>query len=136
MRKSIFTAAVCVLILGIAAFGAFAGEEKAGEKTAFKAIHMVNLNSVADEAEFISILNELNDVIEELGYPEIRYIVWKEKGRGEGRYQYFFESTWPDIKTYQKIHEHEKYQKVRDKHKETYDKLLKDDVYNRYMPLN
>ena len=124
MRKNIFTIAICILIAGIAAFSVSAANEPDSEKTAFKALHMVNLNSVADEAEFIGILNDLNAVIKELGHPEIRYTVCKEMGRREGRYQYLFESTWPDIETYQKIHDDPKYKEVSKKHKKTYEKTI------------
>jgi quinol monooxygenase YgiN len=109
------------------------GENKEG---VFRAVHLVNLKSVENEAEFVEMLNDFNKVVAEVGYPNIRYNLWKERGDREGQYRYIFESTWPDQATYDKVHENEKYQAVSEKHKTRYEEFVKEDIYSRYVPLN
>jgi hypothetical protein len=102
----------------------------------FKAVHLLNLKSVENEAKLIAMLDDFNKVVAEVGYPNIRYNIWKERGDREGQFKYIFESTWPDQATYDKVHNNEKYQSIFKKYKTHYEDLIKEDVYSRYVPLN
>ncbi len=71
----------------------------------FRTVHLINLNTVEDEAEFIAIADDFNNVVVELGYQNIRYNFWKETGDRKGQYKYIFESNWPDQETYDEVHD-------------------------------
>jgi quinol monooxygenase YgiN len=102
----------------------------------FRAVHLLNLKSIENEAKLIAMLEDFNKVVAEAGYPKIQYHLWKERGDREGQFKYIFESTWPDQATYDKVHNNEKYQSIFKKYKTRYEELIKEDVYNRYVPLN
>ncbi|WP_242083532.1 hypothetical protein [Aestuariivivens sediminis] len=102
----------------------------------YKTVHLINIISVEDEAEFIAIADDFNRVVAELGYQNIRYHFWKEARSHEGQYKYIFESTWPDQDTYDKVHEYEKFKLVWEKNYAKWKKMIAEDIYNRYIPLN
>ena len=112
------------------------GKEDGSTSKVFRAVHLVNLKSPDSEAEFVTMLNDFNMVVAEVGYPNIRYNLWKERGDREGQFKYIFESTWSDQATYDKVHDNEKYQAVFEKYKTRYEELIKEEVYSRYVPLN
>ena len=118
------------------AFFLFSGSSFVQEGV-FRAVHLLNLKSVENEAKLIAMLEDFNNVVAEAGYPNIQYNLWKERGdREEGQFKYIFESTWPDQATYDKVHNNEEYQTVFKKYKTQYEELIKEDVYSRYIPLN
>jgi hypothetical protein len=102
----------------------------------FRTVHLVNLKSVEDEAEFVAIADDFNKVVAELGYQNIRYNIWKETGDRGGHYKYVFESTWPDQETFDEVHEYEKFKVVWEKSYAKWKKMIEEDIYNRYIPLN
>ena len=102
----------------------------------FKAVHLINLNADTSEAELQKILDELNNVITELGYTDIKYQLWKERGDTEGKYKYIFESKWPSQGIYDKVHNSDSYKKITEKYKTGYKELIKEEDYSRYIPLN
>ena len=102
----------------------------------FKSVHLVNLYSDGSELELLKILKEFNKVITELGYPNIKYRLWKERGDRQGTYKYFFESTWPNQETYEQIHNTSKYKNLVEKYEKRYKLLFRDESYSRYIPLN
>ncbi len=102
----------------------------------FRTVHLVNLKTVEDEAEFVAIADDFNKVVAELGYQNIRYIFWKETRGREGQYKYIFESTWPDQETYDKVHEYEKFKVVWEKNYTKWKRMIEEDIYNKYIPLN
>jgi hypothetical protein len=102
----------------------------------FRTVHLVNLKTVEDEAEFVTIADDFNKIVSELGFQDVHYNFWKEiKGR-EGQYKYIFESTWPNQETYDKVHEYEQFKVVWEKNYTKWKKMIKEDIYNRYIPLN
>lgn len=102
----------------------------------FTAVHLVNLQSEDMEEEFMTITKDFNQALKEIGYPDIKYKVWKERSGRDGKYTYFYQTIWPDQATYDKVHSHEKYHKAVEKHGSRYEELVSEDVYNRYVPLN
>lgn len=93
-------------------FGQERTKKKEHNVAGFRTVHLINLKSVEDEAEFVTIADDFNKVVAELGYQNIRYNFWKETGDRGGQYKYIFESTWPDKETYDKVHEYEKFKVV------------------------
>ncbi|MFQ5630736.1 MAG: ester cyclase [bacterium] len=126
--RTYFDSAVMMAQLGL--------NNQPNKETVFRALHLITIESEDDEAAFIALLNDFNKVVAELGYPGIKYQLWKERGDRQGKYKYFFESTWPDQETYDKVHEHEKYKAVLEKAESKYDELVKDDIYSRYVLVN
>jgi len=129
---------IVAFLIGIPStiFGQEITKKEENKGGVFRAVHLVNLKSVENEAEFVAMLNDFNKVITELGYQNIRYNIWKERGDREGKYKYIFESTWPDQGTYDKVHKNEKYQAIFEKYKTRYEEFIKDEIYSRYIPLN
>jgi quinol monooxygenase YgiN len=129
---------ILAFLLGVpsAIFGQEMTKKEENKVEGFRTVHLVNLKSVENEAEFIAISNNFNEVVAELGYQNIRYNIWKESGYHEGQYKYIFESTWPDQETFDKVHKNEKFQAVWKTNKAVWDELIKEDTYNRYILLN
>jgi len=117
-------------------FGQEMTKKEENKVEGFRTVHLVNLKSVENEAELVAISKDFNKVVAELGYQNIRYNIWKENGYREGQYKYIFESTWPDQETYDKVHKNDKFQVAWKTHWAEWQKLIKDDIYNRYIPLN
>ena len=102
----------------------------------FRTVHLINLKTIEDEAEIVAIADDFNKVVAELGYQNIRYNFWKETIGRNGQYKYIFESTWPNQETYDKVHEYEKFKLVWEKNYTKWKKMIEEDIYNRYIPLN
>jgi len=132
--RTMITGIVGLLLLGSITFS-FTGLTES-ETTEFTALHLVNLQSEDMEGEILAMMNDMNQALEEIGYPNIKYEVWKQRSNRDGRYSYLIQSTWPDQATYDKVHSHEKYQTTWDKHRSRYEELIAEDLYNRYIPLN
>lgn len=106
------------------------------ESQAIKALHVFNFKDGTGEQQYLSIINEFNQLYKRLGHPGIKYQVWKELEGRNGDYEYIQESTWPDKATYDKIHNDPEYKKLAEKYKDAWGKLGIEQVYNRYSPLN
>ena len=100
-------------------------------KQAFKAVHLVTLTS-ADVAPLLAALADLNAAIAGAGQPEIRYRLYKVVGKQVGNYNYMWESSWPSGAVYDRIHNGPAFQEATKKHPEV-ERLMKDEVYNRYV---
>jgi len=137
-KFTVFFIIIGAFFIGIpsAVFGQEMTKKEENKEGVFRTVHLVNLNSVENEAEIVAILNDFNKVFAEVGYPNIRYNLWKERGDREGKYKYIFGSTWPDQATYDKVHKNEKFQAVFEKYKARWEELVNEDVYSRYVPLN
>ena len=129
---------IIIVAFIIAIPGAVLGQEmtKKNIVVGFRTVHLLNLKNIEDEAEFVAIADDFNKVVAELGYQNIRYNFWKETTGREGQYKYIFESTWPDQGTYDKVHEYEKFKVVWEKSYAKWKKMVAEDIYNRYIPLN
>lgn len=72
-----------------------------------------------DPQELLTFFNEWNKAIDEIGYPDAGYKIWLIQ-EDTSNINYMVEGHWPDQETYDKIHDHELYQKV---YEENQDKL-------------
>lgn len=96
------------------------------------ALHLFNLPAAESEAEFISMLADLNAAIAAAGHPETRYTFWKVTGEQAGPRAYLFGSIWADRATYDAVHAHPAYTSVTATHQAAFERLVLDEVYNRY----
>lgn len=116
----------------IAAFGATVLAQDAPPKEAFKAVHLVNLKSPADVAALQAALADINKVVANAGYRDVRYRLYKVTGKQAGTYGYLWESSWPGGEVYDKVHKSAEWSASSKKHPGL-DVLMKDEVYNRYV---
>ena len=107
-------------------------------KEVFKSIHLINLKPDASEQDLLNLLDELNKIISELRVAEVKYQLWKDRGdeNKHRNYQYIMESTWPNQKVYDTVHNSEIYKTFVEKTGEKWEELIQDHVYTWYMALN
>jgi hypothetical protein len=98
----------------------------------FLSLHLFSLSSAEAEAELVGMLDEFNEVIADAGHPETRYRVWKVTGQQAGGHSHLFGSLWADRATYDVVHEHADYKALQEKHREAYERLMGEQVYNQY----
>jgi hypothetical protein len=116
----------------IAAFGATVLAQDAPPKEAFKTVHLANLKSAADVAALQAAIADMNKVVANAGYRDVRYRLYKVTGKQAGAYAYLWESSWPGGDAYDKVHKSAEWTASSKKHPEL-DALMKDDLYNRYV---
>lgn len=87
------------------------------------------------EQEFLSVLNEYNQLFSKLGYPNVRYRLWKVSGKQAGEYAHMWQSFWPSRAVYDKVHENEAYKKLAEKYRAFGEATVKAEVYNHYVEL-
>lgn len=107
-----------------------------GSIVGFRAVHRMKLKTVEDEAEFVVIADVFNKLMDELGYKNVRYKFWKLTEGNDGVYKYIFESNWPDKETYDKVHEHEKFEETFRKWYPKFKSMISHELYSRYVLLN
>jgi quinol monooxygenase YgiN len=98
----------------------------------FLSVHVFNLASAEAETQLVGMLNEFNEAVTAAGHPETRYRVWKVTGEQTGEHAYVFGSGWADRATYDAVHEHADYKALQEKHREAYERLMGEQVYNHY----
>ncbi len=131
-RQSIIIALVFGFML--ASFS-FSGESKSNQDRSFKTVHLFNLKSELKQRELEVMIKDLNKCLAKHGFSEVKYKAWKLRSESNCKYTYLFESTWPDVTTYNKIHETIEYKRIRTKWQQNWASVL-DEVYGRYEPLN
>ena len=128
MKRLIATQLALLAALGAAV--AF-GQEPPPDKP-FKAVHLVNLASASEEAALITALADMNQAVTKAGQPSIRYRLWKVAGQQKGSHAYLWESSWPGRAVYEAVHNHAEWVAAAKRHPEM-EKIMKDEVYNRYV---
>ncbi len=126
---------IFILILGFTlALVAFVSPLRPWEPKgpAFRTVHLFNLPSPETEAKLLGMLGEFNQLFTQLGYPNVQYRVWKVHGEQKGDYSYLWDSLWPDRATYDKVHEHEAYRKLIERHQKAFEEIVKKEIYNQY----
>lgn len=122
-----------ILLLGLLITGLETGPraQEPVPTEAFKAVHLVTLTS-SDVATLLTALADMNAAIAKAGHPEIRYRLYKAAGKQQGNYSYMWESTWPSGAVYSQVHDSAAFQAATKKHPEI-ERLMKDEIYNRYV---
>jgi len=76
-----------------------------------------------DPQELLTFFNNWNNAIDEIGYPDAGYKIWVIQ-EDTSNVKYMIEGYWPDQEAYNKIHDHELYQKVYEENKRIWDGLI------------
>jgi hypothetical protein len=129
-RALLTIAAIMVLVLLVSAV--YSQKDPA---PAYKAVHLMKLTSPKAEANLLTIVAEFNKLYTEIGYPNIRYRVWKISGKQSGQFTHIWESEWPDKATYDKVHGLKEVTELITRHEKELREILKDQLYNRYEEL-
>jgi quinol monooxygenase YgiN len=98
----------------------------------YLSVHVFNLASAEAENELVGILEEFNGAISEAGYPQTRYGVWKVSGDQAGDHAYLSGSLWADRAAYDAAHEYPSYKALSEKHGDALEKLIPEEIYNKY----
>ncbi len=104
---------------------------------AYKTVHLLKLTTSKAENDLLKGLGEANKLFGQLGYPNIRYRVWKVSGTPSGGFTHLWESEWPDKSAYDKIHELKEFTDSWARYEKEFEAIEKDQVYNRFeeMPI-
>ena len=76
-----------------------------------------------DPQELLTFFNQWNKAIVEIGYPDAGYKIWLIQ-EDTSNINYMVEGHWPDQETYDKIHDHELYQKVYEENQDKFEGLV------------
>jgi len=125
---------IALQVILCAALGTPVLAQEAAPPGPFKAVHLVNLKSAADEATLRAALADLNAVVSAAGFPDIKYRIFKVTGKQTGKHNYLWESSWPSGAVYDKVHADPAWDAAVKKHPGMR-ALLDDDVYNRYVEI-
>ena len=98
----------------------------------FKSVHFFNLTWDAEEAFLVEALQELNIAIEEVGYPDAGYRLWRVSTHREGRYAYLLEGIWPDQATYDAIHASAIWLRAVERAQPVMGQIVEQEVYDRF----
>lgn len=99
----------------------------------FKTSHLLNLPSDVTESALLSILTDMNQAIAKAGCAKCRYALFKVHGQQQGTYSYMWEAAWPGGAVYAKVHNDPGYQAALRRHPELEEKVMKNEIYNRYV---
>jgi hypothetical protein len=90
---------------------------------------------VQEEGRLLSVLQEFNQVLARLGFKGVRYRLWKIQGAAAGLSGYMYESTWPSLEIYDRVHKEAAYTKVLEKHLPFLREVLKNEIYDKLVEL-
>jgi quinol monooxygenase YgiN len=125
---------ILLLVLLLALLGSGPRAQDRAPTEAFKAVHLVTLTS-ADVATLLGALEAVNAAVAEAGHPEVRYRLFEVVGKQTGNHNYMWESSWPSVAVYDRVHQGPAFQAATKKHPDM-ERLMKDEVYNRYVEVS
>lgn len=96
-----------------------------------KSVSLFHDSIPTDPAEMKAALERMNLVIDEIGYPDAGYQVWQANGEDSLDFRIMVEGYWPDLATYQLIHDHPSYKSAGEVAKQQM-KGLKTVSYHRF----
>jgi hypothetical protein len=103
--------------------------------SAFRTIHQFNLTTIQEESRLRAVLDEFNQLFSKLGFPEVRYRLWRAQESTPGQWTYIYDSIWPDRDTYDKVHQNSAYKTLIEKHLAFLQQVLKNEIYGKYIEL-
>lgn len=104
--------------------------------TQLKSVHLFSLTWDVEEALIINALQELNEAVAEVGYPEYGYRLWEVSADHEGDYTHLLEGTWPNQEIYDEIHRAEVFQRTATRVAPLLESLILGRLYNRYTEIS
>ncbi len=128
MKSSVCIIAIAAL-LGAASVGVCA--QGSGRGPSFATEHLIKLQP-SEEARLLSVLQAFNQLFTELGYPDVRYRLWKLAEDSTMQWSHRWDSVWPDRDTYDKVHQDDAFRKLLGKHRSYLEEILKGGVYCRF----
>jgi len=131
MKMRIIAGLSALVFSGVFHFGSVANPVGAP----FRTLHQFNLTTIGEETRLLAVLEEFNQLFAKLGYPEVRYRLWRVQEGGPGQLNYLYDSLWPDRATYDKVHQDSGYKALLEKHLPFLQQILKDEVYYKYVEL-
>jgi ketosteroid isomerase-like protein len=101
-----------------------------------KSVHLVNVAPGSTQEDVVEIFTALNAGIQEAGYPDAGYSLWKigeaeEPDTAPIGSDYFLEGLWPDQATYDQIHQAEAFQAAIESVTASWQRVLADQSYAR-----
>ena len=127
MKSKIFNIAFATLVaMASLAFAIQEGTNQAGFTTA----HYFNLEP-SDEAKLLTFMQDFNQLFTKLGYPNVKYRLWRITNDTTAQRSYRWDAVWPNRAAYDKVHQDESYKKLLEKHRPAFDALVKDHLYYR-----
>jgi hypothetical protein len=78
-----------------------------------KSVSLFHNSTGKDVAVIKAVMDRMNAAVAAIGYPDAGYQVWSVQSSEDPGFEIMVEGRWPDQETYQRIHDHELYQKAR-----------------------
>ena len=88
-----------------------------------KSVSLFQDSTNADPGKLQASIEKLNQAIDSIGYPDAGYKIWQVDSQDSLDFKFMVEGYWPDQKTYDIIHEHELYKKIRETVKTNFEAL-------------
>lgn len=106
-----------------------------------KSVNLFNIASEADEAELSAAVALLNAGIQETGFQNAGYNLWKMGGSQDPDasplgFDYLMEGIWPDQAAYDEIHAAEAYLAAGEASGDVFERILADRLYSRFVRIN
>lgn len=95
-------------------------------------LHLYDSTMNVSEDELAKVLDELNAVIAEIGFPGAGYSLWKAQDDSLMQNRFMILSRWPDKTAYDSIHNCEAYNSFHEENKEFFESVRKRSLYHRY----
>ncbi len=105
--------------------------DKVRAPAGYKTLHLFDFPNGMTESDLSSGLQRFNTAIEELGYPGSGYFLYKYTEADVKDYRYYFEGVWPDMDTYNTIHESPEWQAVAGDNAAVYEQLKPVEIYRK-----
>ena len=99
-------------------------------------LHLYDSTLNVSEVELAKVIDEVNNVIAELGYPGAGYLLWKVQNDSIMQYRFMILSSWPHKAAYDSIHKNEAYDSVLEKYTEFFESMTPQSIYRRYDLVN
>ena len=99
-------------------------------------LHLWDSTLNVSEVELAKILDDVNNVIAELGYPGAGYLLWKVQNDTLMQHRYMMLSSWPDRAAYDSIHNSEAWQSIWEEHSEFLEPMRSQSIYLKYDLVN
>ena len=96
-----------------------------------KSIHVFDMPNGLTEAQWAGTINELNAIIDKMGYPGAGYVFYKTSDNSVKNNRYYFEGVWPAGDGYKKIHEDPAFIEATKKMDPLYAKIKAVEMYRR-----
>jgi hypothetical protein len=121
-----------VSILSLSSVNQLHAQQKNNDGPALMSIHLINVPS-AKEQEMAHIMTEFNKLFSILGFPEVKYQLWRVSGNQSGAYTHVWNSVWPNQDAYDKVHQNDDYKNLVEKHRQHVEVFISKETYNRYV---